>query len=100
MHTCVCCVTAGQVHKRRNDLDDPDDSSSKQKYRNHKKKLLSTTRTIRMTYASTMVGLAECLPIGVLQVNPSAPYGLAFCRFLHLSAHGPLCMRLAITSNW
>ena len=33
----------------------------------HRQRLLETTREMHMMYASLLLGLAECLPLGILQ---------------------------------
>ena len=37
------------------------------KLKTHKKRLVQTTRSIHMAYTSMMVGIAECIPLGILQ---------------------------------
>ena len=63
-------VFVQQLRERRNELSDLDESAlteQAKKLKKHIKRLVKTTRTIHMTYTSMMVGIAECVPLGVLQ---------------------------------
>ena len=41
--------------------------SNQKKLQTHQKRLAHTTGSIYMLYASMMVGVAECVPLGILQ---------------------------------
>jgi len=59
-----------QIRRRRTEfvLDDEEQSDRIVKLKNHTKRLTKTKRAIQSTYASMLVGLAECLPLGILQI--------------------------------
>ena len=62
-------VFVEQLRERRNILrllEDGETGSSK-KFRTHRKRLVGTTRSIKMICASMMVACAEQIPIGILQ---------------------------------
>ena len=62
-------VFVEQLRERRNilrSLKDEDTDSSK-KFRTHRKRLISTSRSIKMIFGSMMVACAEQIPIGILQ---------------------------------
>ena len=59
-----------QLRERRNELSVLDEGTltvQQEKLQKHVKRLVKTTRTIHMTYASMMLGIAECIPLGLLQ---------------------------------
>ena len=62
-------VFVEQLRERRTALDalGAQQSEQESKLAAHRKKFVKTTRSITMIYASMMIGLAECLPLGVLQ---------------------------------
>ena len=63
-----------QLRERRNELSALDEgtlTARQEKLQKHRKRLVKTTRTIHMTYASMMLGGAECIPIGILQGVPN-----------------------------
>ena len=63
-------VFVQQLRERRIELSVLDEGAlteQSKKLNKHIKRLVKTTRTIHMTYASMMVGIAECVPLGVLQ---------------------------------
>ena len=62
-----------QLRERRNELSALDEgtlTARQEKLQKHRKRLVKTTRTIHMTYTSMMLGVAECIPIGILQGVP------------------------------
>ena len=64
-----------QLRERRNELSALHEgtlTARQEKLQKHAKRLVNTTRTINMTYASMMLGVAECIPIGILQGVPNA----------------------------
>ena len=48
-------------------LEEVEQTKRQRQLQKHKKRLVKTSRTIHLTYASMMVGVAECLPLGLLQ---------------------------------
>ena len=59
-----------QLRGRRSELSALDkdvQTERSRKLETHKKRLVETTRTIHMAYVSMMVGIAECVPLGILQ---------------------------------
>ena len=80
-----------QLQERQSELaalDEPVQTAQSRQLRKHRKRLLKTTRTIRMTYSSMMIGIAECIPLGILQgmlhTFPKSPVVLACCIRLGL----------------
>ena len=59
-----------QLRERRSELsalDEDVQTERSRKLKTHKKRLVQTTRSIHMAYTSMMVGIAECIPLGILQ---------------------------------
>ena len=64
-----------QLRERRNELsglEEDGQTDTAKKLQKHRMRLVKAHRTIWMIYASIAVGVAECLPIGVLQGTPCA----------------------------
>ena len=62
-------VFVQQLRERRNILSSPDDQKSdrSEKFKVHQKRLISTSRSIKLIYASVLVACAEQVPMGILQ---------------------------------
>ena len=62
-------VFVQQLRERRNILSSPDDQKSdrSEKLKVHQKRLISTSRSIKLIYASVLVACAEQVPMGILQ---------------------------------
>jgi len=58
-----------QLRNRRDELELANDKNDRaNKLQDHKKRLTKTLRSIRLIYASLLVGCAECIPLGILQI--------------------------------
>jgi len=59
-----------QIRRRRTEfiLDEKEQSDRIVKLKKHTIRFTKTKRAIQSTYASMLVGLAECLPLGILQI--------------------------------
>ena len=66
-------------HSELSALDEDVQTERSRKLQTHKKRLVQTTRSIYMTYTSMMVGVAECVPLGILQGASNK-----HCAFVHL----------------
>jgi len=75
-----------QLRERRSQLaeDTLEDGQTERakKLKKHRKRLVKTTRAILLTYSSLMVAVAECLPLGILQVM----YSLRVAKMDRLTA--------------
>ena len=59
-----------QLQHRRTEFDvEEEETRTATKLFKHQKRLVKTSQEIRLVYASTLVAVAECLPIGLLQVK-------------------------------
>jgi len=59
-----------QIRNRRKEfiLDEEEQADRIAKLKKHTKRFVKTKRSIHSAYASMLVGLAECLPLGILQI--------------------------------
>ena len=80
-------VFVEQLRERRNALVDLEDEETGYalKLKSHRKKLVKATRTINLLYASMMIGIAECIPLGVLQSRPCACSSVSVCLCVSMS---------------
>ena len=69
------------------------------KLKTHRQRLLETTREMHMIYASLLLGLAECLPLGILQrmITPVSEYMKPV--FVQIYACVQLCTR-CVWEKW
>ena len=80
-------VFVQQLRERRNILSFPDGQKSdrSKKFKVHQKRLISTSRSIKLIYASVLVACAEQVPMGILQgiFHVSA----RICLFQYVKVH-------------
>ena len=81
-----------QLRERHNVLSNVYDDTSKtgSRLQKHRKRLVKAQRAIKLTYASILVGTAECFPLGLLQVLYS----------LHLEHSLEVVAMLSLISTW
>ena len=48
--------------------DDEENATVAQKLHKHRHRYVRVQRTIEMVYASTLIGVLECVPLGILQI--------------------------------
>ena len=66
-----------QIRSRREQFELEEADKGAQKLQTHRKRYIHTKRTIVMIYGSMMVGLAECAPLGTLQIMLALRFGMS-----------------------